>query len=720
MQESWHVSRRASRYAWLILAAAVYLAFRALVLHSNFDAVSLPNYELYMGNIAHIADEGWRGAPLHQYYDNCGGHLVTGIFAIPFFTLCGETYLALKLVPVALGLLTLILIWDVLARWFDPRAAALAAFLFAIAPPTLTKYSMLAKGNHFENLFFQLACVWLFLRLHSSSRKTPWILAFGATAGFAIFFYFGSMAMVALLALTHLCLRGPRRGLLDFALALPAFGVGIAPLLWVQLHSASRPGGFLEAKFGESRPRLDGFLERIGRFLTEFLPRAGVFEDLGPLPARLAESVFLVLFLVAWLTIVVEMVRGWRALRASTPGSPSAEDARLPVLRYLPFALYLPVVTLVVGTSTFEFKAYQPPVEVGQFRYLVPHFTFATMIFGMAVALHWRSRARVRRWLGSVLAVGVLSTSLFTLPIASGPLARPGLGSAYDGYLLRYYANVALRDTWPDPLTGRRTWDHERVVQQLGEFDPIERHELWFSIGHHFAAAQTMDIKVAKTPAGLDLDALCAPYPAEHHPDLARGAGSCLREFSERGEAGRRLISSALARLVESDHPLASWVVEGMCLNFEFPLARVTEKQVGRTAALEPLIPAVLLPTWRRGQGIECGRLIARGIPADLEVTRRVAAGIPPAAGADYWFGVGVGLARDGAIGSLPALLEPEIPAAWRTRVLTGLGAGLRHGIGTEACAPLLDAWTSALDERERSALEHGMRWPEYPRPLSM
>lgn len=48
----------------LLAAALVYVAYRALVLHTAFDAVSIPAYEVTsMGNIAHIAVGGWRGAP---------------------------------------------------------------------------------------------------------------------------------------------------------------------------------------------------------------------------------------------------------------------------------------------------------------------------------------------------------------------------------------------------------------------------------------------------------------------------------------------------------------------------------------------------------------------------------------------------------------------------------------------------------------------------------
>ncbi len=715
-----------SAFASLVFALAVYVAFRAAVLHSNFDAVALPNYELYMGNIAHIACGGWRGAPLHQYYDNCGGHLVTGLFAIPFFASIGHSYLALKLVPVVLGMATLVLIWLVLARWFDPRAAALAALLFALGPPTLTKYSMLAKGNHFENLVLQLACVWMFMRLHSSKRKDPWVLALGVTAGFATFFYFGSMAIVVLLALTHLCIRGARRASRDSLLALPAFVVGILPLVWVQVRSGDRPGGFLSAKFGEGGHwELGAFLGRIGRFFRDYLPRAGVYEDLGPLPGRVAETIFLAVFLVAWLTLALGVVRDVRALNEHEGSSiEERERARFRALRTLPYVLYLPLVSLIVGTSTFEFKPYGPPVEVGQFRYLVPHFTFTTMMVGVAAAAHRQATSRPRRILGGALALAALSTTPFVLPLASsaasgGVSPTSGLGAAYDGYYLRYYNNVLLRDARVDETTGRLTWDHPRVERQIEEFGAVERHELWLGVGYHLAAAQTIERKTAKTPSRLDLDELCAPYPGPQHPDLARGAGSWLRFLSGLGENERRIAAEALQALALSDHSLASWVVEGLCLNFEFPLARLTGHRLERTAALEELVPASLRSAWRRGQGIECGALLARGISTDVARVRALAAALPETARTDFWLGVGVGLARDGALRELPSALE-EIPVELRDAALAGLGAGMRRGIGIEACMALFHAWKEALSPSEQAALESGMRWPNYPRPLEL
>ncbi len=137
------LSLRSHGVLWL--SVALYLGFRGLVLHTNFDAVAVPVFEVpVQGNLAALLAAGERGAPLASYYDNCGGHILTGLLAAPLYALLGPSYLALKLVPLLLGLATLLLVWRVLARHYDRDAAGAFALLFAIGPPTLLKYSLLA------------------------------------------------------------------------------------------------------------------------------------------------------------------------------------------------------------------------------------------------------------------------------------------------------------------------------------------------------------------------------------------------------------------------------------------------------------------------------------------------------------------------------------------------------------------------------------------------
>jgi len=133
------------------IAAVAYLAFRAAVLHVGFDAVAIPNFEVSnIGTLAKMTSEGRSGIPLYLYYDNCGGHLVTGLLAAPLYLLLGDSYLVLKLVPILLGLGCLAMVMRILERHASRRAAVLGGLLFVLGPPTLTKFSMLEPSASFD------------------------------------------------------------------------------------------------------------------------------------------------------------------------------------------------------------------------------------------------------------------------------------------------------------------------------------------------------------------------------------------------------------------------------------------------------------------------------------------------------------------------------------------------------------------------------------------
>jgi hypothetical protein len=605
----------------------------------------------------------------------------------------------------------MLLMWSVLTRWFDRRAAVLAVFLFALGPPTLTKYSLLAKGNHFENLPFQLLCLWTFLRLHSTERKRPWILAHGAAAGFAIFFYFGSMALIALLALTHVGIRGPRQALRDFVFAAPAFVVGLAPLLWVHFQSGSRPGGFLESKFGESsRPPMSEMLQRVQEFFTSILPRAGVYPDLGPLPGRIAEWLFLGVFAAAWILLAVKLIRD--VVRSGK----SSESARFLAFTAAPLVLYLPFVVLVVGAGNIKFDAYGPPVEIGTYRYLVPHFLFATMIIAIACGWLMRAESVLQRTLGKTLAAASLATCAFTLPLVDPAPTAAGVGTHYAGYSLRFYNNVLMRDAQLDPATGRLDWDWDRVQQQIEEFEPRERHELWFGAGYHRANALTLPARRALTPPSLRLEDLMRLIPVDARPDVALGAGSWLRQFVAGGPEGKAFLRAELLRLCADQDPLVGWVIEGLGRPFDYPLVRATGPALGRTGEARAFVPPGFEGGWLRGLGAHCGELLEREIAVDTARVSRVGEALPETDRADFWYGVGLGLAaaEDGRRAS--KVLLRHAPAARREAAFQGLGAGLRHGLGTEACMARLSDLQSGLDVPEANALERGMRWESYPR----
>src|SRR5688572_10980125 len=140
-----------------------------------------------MGTMAELARQDVP-LPLEYVYDNAAGQILFGFVTRPFFAVFGPSYLALKLVPFTLGLGTLALLWWFLRASFGARAATLGAFLYALAPTTLFKYSLMNSGNHFENLFFVMAaCVATYRFLATGSAR--WLLASGFACGFALFVF---------------------------------------------------------------------------------------------------------------------------------------------------------------------------------------------------------------------------------------------------------------------------------------------------------------------------------------------------------------------------------------------------------------------------------------------------------------------------------------------------------------------------------------------------
>ncbi len=701
----------------LLLAVAGYLVLRALVLHTNFDAVAIPVFELpVMGNLAEIVANGERGEPLARYYDNCGGHIVTGLLAAPLYAAFGSSYLVLKLVPSLLGLVVLVVVWRLLERRYDRRAANLFAFLFAFAPPTLTKYSMLAKGNHFENLAFQVFALVLFLGMHQRGVSPRRLLASAAAAGFALFVYFGSVILIASLALLHVLVRRGRT-LRDLPAALAGFALGLSPLLWIQLEAGGTPGGFLQAKVtGEDPWGLPDFGARLVAFFGQVLPRAAVFEDFGPLSGRLAGWLFLACFAVGWAVLALDLGARVRRLKLAEPSleARAGEVARLGALQALPFLVYLPLFALVISATNFSFAPYAPPVEIGTYRYLVPHFLVATIVIALACA-HLLRGSLTSRAAGGALGALALATGLWTLPIVDTQAPETGLGRRYPGHQFLQYSNVSMRFPERDPETGLPYWDPEVLRASLSGISPAHRREAYAGVGH-YAAWAVWILGMPGTPAGrarLPLDSLLDSHPPEARVALARGVGSLLRRLLA-NEGKLDELAAELAALADEGHPLVPWVIEGLCLDVQFPLVHLLPHMAGISGAIALAIPPELLGSYRRGLGTQAGRLLARGLEADREFLGRVLAELPDPHDADFWFGVGWGLAefegaRNGrAPFDLPS--DPSIPPESRAAVLLGIGASLRDLHGPDPPLP-------QAPPDDQHTLRRGAGWMGYPAP---
>jgi len=630
----------------LLAAVALYLGLRLAVLFLGFDAVAIPAYELTaVGNIAKIESVAGDACPLDLHYDNCGARLVVGLVGAGLFSVFGDSYLTLKMVPLLFGLVALVLLWTLLDRHFDRRTADLAAVLFATIPPTLVKFSVLAMGSHFECLPFLFA-VWLaFLEAHERRCSRRSLVICGALAGFSVFVYFGSFLFLAALLVQHCVTRGPRQSARDAVPTLAGFLVGAVPLFWIYARTNGRPLAFAREQFGaaESAPAATrSFTE----FFTNVLPNSSTFDGIGPLSATALGAALILAYIVAWL------VAGARLRRAE------ASAARR--WNILPVLLSFPLFLFVLAVSNFDFSAYGPFTEVGRYRYLVPQFAFASVLLAWA-ATQLGDKVRTA---SAIAAVLIGATSTWATVEKSGG----GRGGAYAGHAMQAHARSVMRDVERDDETGRIVLDPETWLARTKLLPSPMCHDTLFGLGY-LIALDAAASGVALTEN--DLRSIQRAFPRLHRTAVARGLGSQLRLQTS---GSRAHVRESLDKLAATNLQQARAVAHGLPLLFRSPLGRDTEMILAHLESATQSAPASLKPHVIRGLGHQVGRMWRVGPPIRGDVIDGWIDEMRLRESADFWFGVGCSYAET----------ETPPPASHRRAFAAGSVAEFWKGYGFE------------------------------------
>ena len=700
-----------ARTPWvLVMAVALYAILRGAILLTDFDSVCIEVYELYpMGTLAQVLREDSH-VPLHIFYDNAAGQLLVGVLAVPFFALFGSTYLALKLLPATLGLGVLLVVWRFCDRHFGRGSANLAALLFALGPTTLVKYSLVASGNHFENVFFSSLVLCAFYRLHTGGNRRLWLIASGVAAGFALFVFLGAILPVGLCVLAHVAVRGARGTLRDLRLGLPATLVGAAPLIAINLPTGGRVFRFFEWRFEDEKglplaERLEATWRRLGDFFTEHLVPAPQSPDILGLDGRVLDGLYLLLFLVAWVSFLPDGLRGLRALlrglfdwRPESARSQDAEQAAFGSFIMAPLVALLPLTGLAFAISDLKIGAgpYGQVLGFAGFRYFNWHFLVTTLLVAAAAGRWLRSPDRARRGLGWGLggAALLLAATNLTLPRWSGGAGN--VGAHYEAY---NYNKVA-RGLLLSPLYA----SYEELVPEIEALPLRRQREVYVGIGYY--KAYEAGLEVGGESIAPAATRLLAEWPAEHGVDLARGIGRHLRSSC------RRLSPEELPGALETALAGTSFrqsMLEGLFEPWRFPLEGVVDSMLLENLRLYRTLLEKFGPPIARGHGRFCGRLLQRSVPADLERVDALVRHLAPTQRGDFYFGLGYGAAAAQPANSLPpALLERLQHPEARRRALRGYGSALLYLDGEEAARAILTRLTGGLPEADAAALWGG------------
>jgi len=430
-------ARRAAQ-ALTLAGLLALVVLRLLLVHHRLDE-TLYWEEPYRLTIATEILSGPR-LPLVEYQADHyqGGSLAVGLLAVPLVAALGPSFETLKLVPLAFALATAALWCALLWRAVGPAAAALNAWLMALAPPFAQIYQVHAMGSHAESAFFTAAG---FLLLHdlAAGRGSARARAFalGAIGGLGLWFCYTAASGIAAWGLVFLWLAWRARGL-DRLLPLALGGVaGLLPWLAYNASNGFRGLDRLSELLDPSRPVVTGSSEplptRLAALFAVDLPRAlGFPEAVTGVPEATAWAY---LGLVAASLVAV----GWAALSGlrRVDARADAQGTLVSALIALAVAFHL----LVYAVSSFR-----PDVETGfiAYRFFAPLYPLATAAVSLAVTRVWSGKLRPVALVAVVALLSLGGYGVVTL-LRETP-ARPPVPTSHGYRLLGLLSAIKHRD----------------------------------------------------------------------------------------------------------------------------------------------------------------------------------------------------------------------------------------------------------------------------------
>ena len=291
----------AKKYSILIILVALYIISRLVLL--LFAADKFLTIDFTKGYVAREIVTGNKlGLFQYQIHDKYqfGFHLVP-ILIIPFFLIFGQTYFAIKMVPLLFSTSTLILWFLFLDNVCSRKIAILNSLLFILCPFRFTVSFLKAQGFHTDLCFFTILNIYLFYILVVKKRILQrntiflFIFIFGVLNGFAS--SYGYIYFITLCCILLFWNSSERYFFLTKRFLFFVFGFIVGLLPWVIFNLASGfpkilIGGFL------SKPADLNMIITLKYILTKI--RFVIFEQMTylfwnenlPLAIRKISSVF--------------------------------------------------------------------------------------------------------------------------------------------------------------------------------------------------------------------------------------------------------------------------------------------------------------------------------------------------------------------------------------------------------------------------------------------
>lgn len=656
--------------ALLIALCGLYLGIRMAWLSQAFDHLVFPNYELYPPGVLGRIFQLGLDQPLGIQYDNSGGAWINALLAAPLYEVFGPSYLVYKCVPLLMGLVLLLVCFFWVRGMAGEKPALACAFLFAMGPTELLqKYSLIGTGNHFENLLYMGLVLWAFDAAHRKGCTPRSLFLVGLAAGINLFVILAAVIPVGCIAALHILVRGVRGTVRDMRFLGPGLALGLLPLAWMNLVVSPRGLQFLLSKFGaeSGAQQGPGFLSRCWTFVSTDMQQAPFHGDSHPWLGW----ALLGLWVVCASFLGVRLLRRLSRTLVGLWGARSEDESRTTYegLKYLPLVLWTPLAAVAFGLSNLANGKHAFPVEVGGYRYYLPHFfVLSVMVSVWAVGRVAGRAPRFRAFAGWAVIAGMGLLGLQPL----GELARagdhPGVGSHYEGFSFVQYARAFVL-----PSSGVSRVEALDWANQLPELESRRMHR---GLGFYHAqlalagdangdgevdGEERAALKTRPNDAlPFSLDVLLAQVPRTYHVDWLRGAGSGIRTLTSYQRNEVTAIQKVILAMAKGGDPRVVHLLEGVCWKQAYdPLAwrvpHLADRAVKVAASLAvpgegaAAMDDLLVPAAGRALGIFLGRLLARDYGPEQGLLGNVFEVGIAAHGSALLEGMGIGLADNRA-----------------------------------------------------------------------
>ncbi len=473
------------------LIVFIFLSLRLTYLTTSIESTSW-NEELYRGSIAREFLEGphlkfWDYPADH--YD--GGSLWMGLLTVPIFAIFGASLFTLKLVPLLLAVLTLFLSLIVIQKIAGNSASLYACSLWALAPPTCIKLSLVNIGSHPESPLF---LVWILLALSLNLKNNPkpnYFLYTGFAWGLA--YSFSPINLIAIVAASLTLVFYRTRIPLRFFLGLL---LGLIPWLIYNVHHNWCGLKFLSDSFLPTSPihiqtALFSLIKKLGIILICMVPSSAGFQSmLRWSPQHLSMIYFLIIY---FLTVGFYLQYFWNSFqRAEGPSK---------TLTF--FVLYPMIYLLAYGVSQYRVFTH-PQSHFFAYTYLTPLIFSLIMSAGVFLSKI--------KWGRFVLSALMLVSLGGHIPYLFREKLFQGL--RYSG-TNDFELGAAIRRLQPqDSLaTGR-------AYAEIKLYPASRRRKMWWGFFDSISSPLWTSIN--------DLNQLAKKYPVESYPYLMYAAGASV------------------------------------------------------------------------------------------------------------------------------------------------------------------------------------------------